>query len=241
MNRQSTIFHIPHSRTVIPDYTGFISSKIDHEIKLLTDFATEDIFQVPSVESIIFPYSRVFCDVERLPDEQEEMFSKGRGFFYTNTDSGELLRTDVRGIKQKVHDLYYQPHHEKLTSLVEKKLSKHGLATIVDCHSFADEPFESNLIQDSQRPDICIGTDNFHTPQKLVSSIKNKCLKFGYSCEINSPYSGTIVPLKFYKSNNKVQSIMIEINRKLYMDNGVVNYGSVHVINSFINTLFDSE
>jgi len=42
--------------------------------------------------------------------------------------------------------------------------------------------------------------------------------KKGYSVEVNRPYSGSIVPLDYYQMEKRVSSIMIEINRELYMD-----------------------
>ena len=42
----------------------------------------------------------------------------------------------------------------------------------------------------------------------------------GYSVSINSPFSGTIVPLKHYLKDRRVSSIMIEVNRSLYDDRG---------------------
>ena len=42
-----------------------------------------------------------------------------------------------------------------------------------------------------------------------------QCL--GYSTVRNEPFSGTIVPLKHYRKDQRVQSLMIEINRKLYV------------------------
>ena len=33
----------------------------------------------------------------------------------------------------------------------------------------------------------------------------------------NQPFSGTIVPMKHYRKDQKVQSLMIEINRWLYL------------------------
>ena len=41
--------------------------------------------------------------------------------------------------------------------------------------------------------------------------------KQGYEVEINSPFSGAIVPEKYYQCERRVISIMIEINRQLYM------------------------
>jgi N-formylglutamate amidohydrolase len=40
----------------------------------------------------------------------------------------------------------------------------------------------------------------------------------GYKTLINSPFKGTIVPLNYYQKNKKVLSVMLEINRSLYMD-----------------------
>ena len=36
--------------------------------------------------------------------------------------------------------------------------------------------------------------------------------------ELYKDFKGTIVPLKYYKKEKRVQSIMIELNRKLYMN-----------------------
>jgi len=38
----------------------------------------------------------------------------------------------------------------------------------------------------------------------------------GYDVAIDSPFSGTIVPLKHYHKDQRVTSVMIEVNRSLY-------------------------
>jgi N-formylglutamate deformylase len=40
----------------------------------------------------------------------------------------------------------------------------------------------------------------------------------GYSVAVNRPFGGSLVPAQYYRLNKRVFSIMIEINRKLYMD-----------------------
>jgi N-formylglutamate amidohydrolase len=41
----------------------------------------------------------------------------------------------------------------------------------------------------------------------------------GYSVEENRPYEGALVPMEFYeKKDHRVTSIMVEVNRSLYMD-----------------------
>jgi N-formylglutamate amidohydrolase len=40
----------------------------------------------------------------------------------------------------------------------------------------------------------------------------------GYSVGVNRPYEGTLVPMAFRQRDRRVISIMIEVNRSLYMD-----------------------
>ncbi|TXD82145.1 N-formylglutamate amidohydrolase [Subsaximicrobium wynnwilliamsii] len=237
----SYIFHIPHSKTEIPDKfkSDFVSAELmENEIKLLTDFATDEIFTIGSLSKVVFPYSRIFCDAERLDDENEVMFEYGRGFYETKTDSGELLRENSNGNKAMIHSDYYLKHHETLANLVDQKLKDNGFPLIVDCQSFAAIPFKSDIEQGGERPDFCIGTDEFHTPKWLVDMAVAFLTNQGYSVKINFPYVGTIVPLKHYQVNDDVQSIMIEINRKLYIDDGFVNDSKVSKLNQLMSNLF---
>ncbi len=40
----------------------------------------------------------------------------------------------------------------------------------------------------------------------------------GFSVALNKPFPGAITPLKFYGREPRVQSLMIEVRRDLYMD-----------------------
>lgn len=68
------------------------------------------------------------------------------------------------------------------------------------------------------RPDFCLGTDEFHTPSALISRTSDVLKEMGYKVGINRPYQGTLVPLNFLNQNSRVISMMIEVNRSLYMD-----------------------
>jgi N-formylglutamate deformylase len=71
---------------------------------------------------------------------------------------------------------------------------------------------------ESPRPDFCIGTDIHHTPPELVTDAEAFLTDLGCSVAINKPYSGTLVPLRHYGQDSRVASVMIEVNRRLYMD-----------------------
>jgi N-formylglutamate deformylase len=236
--KESLIFHIPHSSTFIPNYTGFDTILIQNEINFLTDFDTDLIFDVPNTKQLVANFSRIFCDVERLPDIEEEMFQCGRGFFYTNRDNGQILRQDVNNLKQYVYNEYYVPHHLKLEQMIAETIDEVGFATIIDCHSFSNIPFKTDLKQNLDRPDICIGTTIDNTPDWLITKFVNMFKFNGLNVEINYPYSGTIVPQK-YIGNNYVKSIMIEINKDLYQIDGKSDSNLVSNLNKIILEIFD--
>ena len=53
--------------------------------------------------------------------------------------------------------------------------------------------------------------------------------------KVDSPFAGTIVPMKYYKKDKRVYSVMIEINRKTYMDMPGIKSAQFPVIHSVIN------
>jgi N-formylglutamate amidohydrolase len=74
------------------------------------------------------------------------------------------------------------------------------------------------LDQTSHRADICIGTDTFHTPSAIRDAIVAAAEKEGYSVAVDAPFAGALVPLSSYQTDRRILSVMIEVNRRLYMD-----------------------
>jgi N-formylglutamate amidohydrolase len=143
------------------------------------------------------------------------------GVLYTTTSHGKTLRgEEYTSGERRSHLLneFYFPHHEAFRKAVEEELIQTGSALIIDCHSFPSVPLPYELDQNPERPDICIGTDAFHTPVELSDRLKNEFSEMGYSVELNAPFSGAIVPQQFYQTNAAVKSVMIEVNRGLYMN-----------------------
>ena len=60
-------------------------------------------------------------------------------------------------------------------------------------------------------------TDDFHTPEELAAKVEKILESFGHSTARDQPFIGTIVPMKHYRKDERVQSLMIEINRWLYL------------------------
>jgi N-formylglutamate amidohydrolase len=215
------VLHIPHSSTEIPLLDGYVSShdEIQQEIIKLTDWYTDDLFDSQVDDKIVTPFSRIFCDVERFADDELEIMSKvGMGVLYEKLDSDELLRKVSPELREKILNDHYWKHHNSLTKIVEEQLNVNGECLIVDCHSFPSTPLLKAIDQNKNRPDFNIGTDSFHTPKNYIDASITYFENLGYSLGIDWPYSGSIVPLKYYQKEKKVSSIMLEINRKLYLN-----------------------
>ena len=147
------------------------------------------------------------------------MSKKGMGVCYTQNAFGEPLREVTKQERSYIIETYYRPHHEKLTDAVEQELDEDNTALVIDCHSFPNTPLPCNLSQCTSRPDICIGTDSFHTPDKLRDETVAYFEGCDYSVAINNPFAGTLIPMKYYQKDKRVQGIMIEVNRNIYKDN----------------------
>ena len=228
----SIVLHIPHASKYIPDeyIKYFTLSKKDLEIEILkmTDHFTDKLFDISgdNIHQLKFPISRLLVDVERFEkDELEPMSKVGMGCVYEKTHDGKSLK-NIEHIKNELINKFYKTHHEHFTKIVDKKLIENNKVLIIDCHSFPKSPLPYELNQETNRPEICIGTDNFHTPKKLKFLFEESFKKNNLSVKFNKPFRGSVVPFKFYNKDIRVHSIMIELRRDLYMNEitGFKNY-----------------
>ena len=234
------ILHIPHSSTLVPETFQVLESvSLKTEFQRMTDWYTHEMFDFDEAKKLIFPHSRLYCDVERFKSDRDEvMAKKGMGVCYTSTSFGTKLRDLCSKESLFIKSTIYDIHHKKLESLVEKEVGEQGSALIVDCHSFSNIPLPHE--DSTTRPDICIGTDSFHTPIELIEYVCKYFEKEGLNVAINEPFAGTMVPLKFYGKDKRVKSIMIEINRKLYLDKMSKKNENFKNIKQLINDILTS-
>jgi N-formylglutamate deformylase len=221
------IFHIPHASTHIPAYLRkniiLSDEQLVQELLKMTDWFTDELFGCHAGagdSAIVFPVSRLVVDPERfLDDAQEHMAKLGMGVIYTKASAGQALREQPTAEERNLLiDNYYRPHHKRLSEAVDAGLKNDGKAMILDCHSFPSKRLPYELDQNPDRPDICIGTDDYHTPRWLLAALEGKCRSEGLTYALNRPFSGSIVPLEHYQITPNVLSIMIEVNRRFYIN-----------------------
>lgn len=230
------LLHIPHSSSSFPSDSKYTWNDLDSEERFLIDYYTDELF-VPNegtekIESIIFPYCRLYCDVERLINDPLEKDGLGISYYReVPTENGYGFKIRSFSTTDKAFN-----HYSDFHSSVAKKLFSMGDGTLlIDCHSFSSVP---NLLN-SNPPDIdiCIGYNDDETcPSNVViGNIVHYFKVLGYKVGINTPFSNS----KTFNVPMKYHSVMIEVNKRLYMDElTYMRYDSFYKFKHDIQSLY---
>jgi N-formylglutamate amidohydrolase len=220
------VLHVPHDSIDVPAEVrgNFLlnDGELLAELTRMTDHHTMALFAQPKSQAVVVraPVSRLVVDVERFQDDaQEPMAARGMGAVYTVTSHLKPLRrplsTSERG---SLIQAYYRPHHARLEAAVSEVMEQQGRCLVIDCHSFPATALPYELADSAvARPDICIGTDAFHTSPELASAFVTAFQREGWSVSLNEPFTGALVPISRYQRDSRVSALMVEVNRRLYL------------------------
>ena len=197
------VLHIPHASPVLPFGRSGWEEGIEREIARWTDWYTDWLFASSArldsrIVAVAYPFSRFFCDAERLEDDPLEAVGQGRVY----RRFGALERT-VPEDELEFALRSYGEHRERLV----KALSACGPGTLlVDCHSFPE---------DLSDVDVCIGVnDDWSRPEDaLIQRVVVHFTSRGYSTRVNEPYSNSVSP----ETGFRYASLMIEVNKRSYL------------------------
>ena len=254
------LIHTPHAGTLLPLHfdlpkhivpvkrNAFKRNFIRPYFEQLTDHYTDKLFscvvQPPyavrrrgysEIHQISFPYSRLFCDVERLIDDPLE--EKGLGYHY---DFQTIACSDYNKMwtrsKRYAWQLYKE-HQGKIYSYIDgAQHCSPGVPLLLDCHSFSER---DNILcpnaHEFKDIDICLGfnEDKTKPSEELLDAVKTFFTYCGYRVEFNKPFSNSKTiqycrckAFKYYYSFmervgfNPIQyhSLMIEVNKHCYMN-----------------------
>ena len=213
---EGILLHIPHSSTSFPSESTHSFMDLDEEEKLLIDYYTDELFvlreQERNICSVVFPYCRLYCDVERLVNDPLE--DKGLGISYRRTVDSDYLPFEERSFSRLNEAFkYYADFHADVSKRIVEMTCMNKIL-LIDCHSFSALPNLLNLTPPDI--DICIGYNDDETRPytKTIDNIVQFFKSLGYKVGINEPFSNSKtfpVPVEYH-------SVMIEVNKRLYMN-----------------------
>ena len=219
LNAEQLIIHVPHASTYIPEEyrrTALIPpDELEEENQFLCDTGVLDLIP-PALEDCVvaFPYSRLYCDVERFRGRREPMEARGMGYIYTHDSRRREIFRPTQAHREEVTRIY-NAHHAELNRRAEAILEEHGRCVIIDLHSFSDEAV-MRMFTLSHFPDVCIGTEPWYYDESLVDGIRSLCRGLGLSAARNYPYRGSLVPSQYLgKRDTGIVSVMLEINKRV--------------------------
>ncbi len=213
------ILHIPHSGTEFYDNQKPFARLFLEKARDLVDWYTDELFSPDEGDKrilpVVFPLCRTACDVERMTDDPLE--EKNLGIIYDGGnplgDRSGIVSTGDRNYAQVRRYDEYVGHHHRMENLI---LSNSG-SLVIDCHSFSSGP--TLLLPDSgaaSKYDICIGfnEDRTRPDDKFIGTVCSHFEALGYKVGVNEPFSNS----KTFSTPVIYKSIMIEVNKRLYMD-----------------------
>ena len=222
------LVHVPHSSTAVPkSYRSQIilpDDALDRELLAMTDRYTDELFAEHALAAggtaFVNQLSRLVFDPERFEDDSlEPMSEKGMGAVYTSTSDLRSLRAPdfPSSAREEILRDLFRPYAAAFEGEVTEQLRRFGRCLIIDAHSFPDAPlpYEDASLD---RPDLCIGFDEFHAPDVLIDALERVGRDAGWTVGRNTPFAGSYVPLAYYGKDPRVSSVMLEINRNRYMD-----------------------
>jgi N-formylglutamate amidohydrolase len=133
---------------------------------------------------------------------------------------GKLAPEAVRRRIDRVH----APYHRSLQELLERAFRKHGKVYHINCHSMrsvAGKQSEDGA--GSVRPDFVIGDrDGTTCEPRFTELVRETLAGMGYRVTVNDPYKGVELIRAYSEPKAGRHSLQIEINKRLYMDEGTL-------------------
>lgn len=224
------VVHVPHSsrvvdpeaRTSIVLDDAALATELDAMTDADTDLLAERAVALLEGSGTPLPWrhvnrlSRLVVDPERFPDPaREEMAAIGMGAVYTATSALEELRRPDPARDAAYTERWFAPYAEALADLVDDRLAATGSCVVVDLHSYPREALPYERHADVRRPAVCLGTDPVHTPAWLLDAATTAFSAVGDVVR-DEPFRGTYVPLRHWRTDARVSSLMVELRRDTY-------------------------
>ena len=228
---KNVVFSVPHSGETIPEECSWLKD-VD-ELTLLTDvdrFVDElysDLAKRNSVPLVKSEISRYVVDLNRHEKQFDVRTVKGHpeipehsrlNLYWQKTTEGDVLLSEPHSFERhsRIIESYFKPFYQKLAAEIEPLNS--GFLHM-DLHSMPSVPKDYHNDTGEVRKDFVICNREDETSSRELIELLSKSLQAqGFSVSINWPYLGGEVVKRFSNPSEHKHSIMVEINRKLYMN-----------------------
>jgi len=230
------VFDSPHSGAVYPgDFNHVVPME---KIRRAEDMYVDELFggaPERGATLIAAQFPRSYIDPNRsLEDLDPELLNEtwpdpvrpgekarlGHGLIWRlcppdmNLYIEKLSPDDVRG---RI-DRYWRPYHDAVRSAIDEMYRRFGAVWHVNCHSMPSAT-RGPFLNGGGQADFVLGDRDGTTASPDFLHLVRDCLRgMGHNVKINDPYKGVELVRAYSDPARRRNSLQIEINRALYMD-----------------------
>jgi N-formylglutamate deformylase len=152
---------------------------------------------------------------------QPTVSKRGLGLLKSKSRYGEPVherKLTVAEVMERI-EKYHRPYYAELGQSIERLKARFGFVYQISCHCMSAVGAPTHPDPGKERPDFNLGNVGGKTSSKAFIEFVDATIRgLGYSCSINFPYNGGELNSRFGAPDQGVESIMVEINKKLFMD-----------------------
>jgi N-formylglutamate deformylase len=146
---------------------------------------------------------------------------RGLGLLKSKSRYGEPMQDKKLTVAEVMERLnkYHRPYHRELAAIVERLKSSFGFVYQLSCHCMSAIGAPTHPDPGKERSDFCLGNVNGKTStEELIAFVAETIRGLRFTCSVNEPYNGGELNTRYGDPANGIESIMIEINKKRFMD-----------------------
>tara|TARA_Y100001935_G_scaffold195154_2_gene163233 strand:- start:3427 stop:4242 length:816 start_codon:yes stop_codon:yes gene_type:complete len=232
---KSFFISIPHSGERVPDEAPWLMHLEEpilmRDVDRYVDVLYKPVIDRLKIPSVVTQWHRYAVDLNRLPEDIDQASVAGaenppgkftQGLHWVKTTQGEALIE--KPMSFMTHDTlvqkYFAPFHQNVATLFSE-FKAEGFARVfhLDAHSMPSKGTSAHRDPGQDRAEIVISdflgkSCSVEYKDLVVSSFEKAGFQVGY----NFPYIGGRVTQTYGHPDRGQESIQVELNRKLYMN-----------------------
>ena len=213
------LFESPHSGSLYPD--DFHTQVPLLELRQGEDAWVDELYAAaPGYGAFLIRalFPRIYIDPNRHPRDIDPLLLDGEWRLAPTSKPIYAAPLTVAATQARLAT-YYHPYHEAIAQTLDRLQEMFGATWHVDCHSMPSIANERAPDPGEARPDFAIGDRDGTTCSPMFTEFIVETLRgMGYDVRINHPYKGVELVRRHGDPVNRRNSVQIEVNRRLYMD-----------------------
>lgn len=152
---------------------------------------------------------------------QPEVSKRGLGLLKSKSRYGEPVQEKKLTFAEVEDRLnrYHRPYHAELRSIIDRQMAAFGFVYHLTCHCMSAVGAPTHIDPGQERADFCIGDKNgAGASEAFVQAFEKEIKALGYTSTRNMPYDGGEIVRRYGNPSQGIDSIMVEINKKRFMD-----------------------